>query len=280
MGNMKKGPIFFIFFFFFSFFLFAQEEGNRGITIENRHVVAEMTGKELHITDAILLNIQSVDGTEEPNSYSIPAGYRDFEILSGLDPDSLTFEEDRVVDTRIMTEGKMRIAFKYVLPFQRNSTTLTFQVYHETQVFYFLMKNLELRITSDELVSEGLIDMGKRSYHALSAVAFQPAEHFTITISGFGKQMRRKQVLIFVFIVIVIVIIITAFAIRKEKPESDDLLLERKKILISIIALLDEKREKGEIGETVYRELRNENKKKLQHIIETTEKLKEKDAQA
>jgi hypothetical protein len=55
--------------------------------------------------------------------------------------------------------------------------------------------------------------------------------------------------------------------------------MERKKALISIIDLLDEAREKGEIGETVHRELRNEFKERLQRIIERIEGPHAKNAQ-
>jgi hypothetical protein len=282
--NMKKLTPCILLFLCFSSFLFSQEANQQPIVIENRHMVAEMEGNELHITDALLLNIDSPE-VFASISFSLPAGYRDFEIRNGLDPDSLLLEKERVVDIRHLTKGAHPIAFKYILPVQRNTATLTFRVYYDTEVFYFLVKNLELRVTSDVLVSEGLIDMGDHAYHALSAVALQSTEGFSITISGLGKQTRRKNVLIFASIVVVILIIVSAFLLRKGRhegtpaPEQDELLMERKKALISIIALLDEAREKGEIGETVHRELRNEFKERLQRIIERIEGPHAKNAQ-
>jgi hypothetical protein len=179
----------------------------------------------------------------------------------------------------------MPIAFKYILPFQRNTTTLTYNVYNETQVFYFLVKNLELSITSHELVNEGLLDMGQRSYHALSAVSLQSGERFTITISGLAKRTRRKQVLIFSGVVVLVLTIIGAFVFRKgrgenaAKSEVEEMLLERKNVLVSTIALLDERHEKGEISEHVYHKLRSEHKEKLQRIIEVIGESKPKNDQ-
>jgi hypothetical protein len=278
---MKKMAAFIIFFSCFFWLAIAQEEENQTIVIESRHMVAEKIGDELFITDAILVNVHSLDGTESPLVFSVPVGYRDFDVLNGLDPGSLSLEEDRIVDKRALGLGKMPISFKYVLPVHKNTTSLSFQVYRDTQVFYFLVKNLELKIVSEQLVDEGLIDMGKRSYYALSGVAFQSGESFTITISGLGKKTRRKNVLVFAAFVVVLLIIISVFAIRKGKSEGetgsagyDNSLKDREKALTSIIALLDEKHEKGEIGTTVYKELRRENKKKLKRVIDLIEREK------
>jgi hypothetical protein len=262
----------------FSCFLLAREEPHETLVVKNRHVVAEIVGSTLHITDAVLVNVLSPEGSTSPLIFSIPKGYQDFEILNGLDPTCLSLQEEHIVDSSGLPPGKAAVAFRYVLPIRGNTADLSFQVYQDTEVFYFLVKDLEVTISSEQLVDEGLIDMGERSFHALSAVAFRSGERFTITISGLGKQARRKQVLVFASIVIIVLIVIAAFVFKRGRPEGkpesvrkNTLLEERKRAFVSIIALLDEKHEKGELGETVYRELRNEYKAKLQRIIDILE---------
>lgn len=255
----------------------AQEEDEPGIIIESRHIVLEMADAELHITDAIMVNIQSSDGNEELLTYSIPAGYTRFEIHNGLDPDSLIFQEDRIIDARHLPAGKIPIAFKYALPISRNTVILPFYAYNETRVFYFLVKNLELDISSNELLDEGMIEMGERSFHAFSAVGLRQGEELVITIAGMEKRARRNQVLIFAAVVALILIVIVVFVFRKGRgerlsgDEQDDLLSGKRKMLAATIALLDEKHEKGEIGDAAYQRLRKEYSAQLRRIIEEIE---------
>lgn len=256
-------------------FLYAQEKPEHPIVVENRHIVAELLGGRLYITDAAIANVLLADTGVSALILSIPTGYQDFEILNGLNPDSLLFKENRIVDTRKLKRGKMPVAFRYALPVKKNKTKLSFSVYQPTSVFYFLMKNPELSVTSEQLMDEGLIDMGDHNYRTLSGVSFAAGESFSVTISGLAKQTRRKNVLIFASIVFIVLSIIAAFVFRRgrvEDPKAHDKHLEeKKKILISIIALLDEKYESGEVGETVYHELRGEHKRKLERIIKSIE---------
>jgi hypothetical protein len=275
---MKKLMAGILLFFCFSPFVFSQEASHQAIVVENRHIVAEIAGHELHITDAVLVNVLSPEGSTSPLIFSIPKGYQDFEILNGLNPASLSLQEEHIVDSSSLPPGKAAVAFRYVLPIRSNNVNLSFQLHQDTEVFYFLAKDPEVTIASKQLVDEGLIDMGNRSFHALSAVGFRSGERFTITISGLGKQARRKQVLVFASIVVIALIVIAAFAFKRGKSDRklesirrDTLLEERKRAFVFIIALLDEKHEKGELGETVYRELRNEYKTKLQRIIDILE---------
>ncbi len=254
----------------------AQTRQSAPIIIENQHIVIELIGEKLIVTNATLLSIpESADKTTALR-FSLPEGYQDFEIIHGLDESFIAKEKDRIVDTRNITEGKLPVAFKYKLIVRSNSYDFSLSIYEYTEVFYFLAKNLELQISSDNLVDEGIIDMGKGKYHAFSGVSFKKGETITVSIKGLGKGGRRKKVLI-VSLIVLIILIITAVIIfgegksTKTDKSSSALLTEKKKALAFILAALDEKYKKGEIEKTVYRELHNENKKKLEKIIEKIE---------
>ncbi len=262
--------------------LSAQEKPEHAMVVENRHIVCELVGNRMYITDAIMVNVLLADSSVSALTFSLPEGYQDFQILNGLHPDSLSLEKTHIVDRRKPAQGKIPVAFRYTLPIKKGTTELSFVVYQPTSVFYFLTKNPELSVTSEQLVEEGLIDMGEHQYHALSGFSFAPGEKFTVTIAGLAKRSRQKHVLIFASIVFVILIIIAAFLFGRGRGEEtkahDTHTEERKKILISIMALLDEKFENGDIGETVYHELRGEHKRRLERIIKTMGKFDSNDA--
>jgi len=248
-----------------------------GITIESHHIVVEQRGRELIVTDAALLNIHKIVSMDETITFSIPKGYNNLELLNGLDEDSLIKEKDRIIDTRKIQEGKSPVAFRYNLSVKSNTYLFPLDIYYDTEIFYFLIKNLELRVASKKLIDEGLLEMGERKYYTLSGPGLKKGERIYITIHGLGKQVRRKNTLIISLILLVIFIAAFSFIFKKgKKGESITTtsynLTEKKKDLISLLATLDEKFEKGEIEENIYRELRKENKAKLKKVMLEIEK--------
>lgn len=266
--------IIFILLLFFSLLIpnNAQTENESAIIIENHHIVLEISDGELIVKNALLLNITMIKNIEEPISFSIPIESYDFEILSGLDPDSLIKEKDRIIDTRKIKEGKNQIAFRYRIKIKGNKYLFPLDIIYDTQNFFLLVKNLELVLISEQLIDEGLLEMGERKYHAFSQTGFKKGEKVEINIHGLKKQRIRKKVLIISLIGIFLLIIVAILVIRKGKTDmrvisKSDILQEKKKALVAILATLDEKFEKGEIGEEVYTELRDENKEKLTKVL-------------
>ncbi len=270
---MKKILILnFLFLFTLSQNSSSQTDNRSNITIETHHVVIETVDGELIVTDAMLINIHSVEQSDELISFSVPGGYKHFEVLSGLNEDSLLKEEDRVLDTRKVQEGKCPVAFRYKLRIKGDTYHLPLDIYYDTEVFYFLVKSLELSVESEHLIDEGLLDMGERKYYALSGEELKKGERIYITINGLGKQDRRRKVLVVSVPLLIIIIIISVFIFKKGKGEKEsstpsDTLIEEKNSLISTLANLDEEFENGEIDESTYMELRKEYKEKLKKII-------------
>ena len=266
--------IIFILLLFFSLLIpnNAQTENESAIIIENHHIVLEISDGELIVKNALLLNITMIKNIKEPISFSIPIESYDFEILSGLDPDSLIKEKNRIIDTRKIKEGKNQIAFRYRIKIKGNKYLFPLHIIYDTQNFFLLVKNLELVLISEQLIDEGLLEMGERKYHAFSQTGFKKGEKVEINIHGLKKQRIRKKVLIISLIGIFLLIIVAILVIRKGKTDmrvisKSDILQEKKKALVAILATLDEKFEKGEIGEEVYTELRDENKEKLTKVL-------------
>lgn len=266
--------IIFILLLFFSLLIpnNAQTENESAIIIENHHIVLEISDGELIVKNVLLLNITMIKNIKEPISFSIPIESYDFEILSGLNPDSLIKEKDRIIDTRKIKEGKNQIAFRYRIKIKGNKYLFPLDIIYDTQNFFLLVKNLELVLISEQLIDEGLLEMGERKYHAFSQTGFKKGEKVEINIHGLKKQRIRKKVLIISLIGIFLLIIVAILVIRKGKTDmrvisKSDILQEKKKALVAILATLDEKFEKGEIGEEVYTELRDENKEKLTKVL-------------
>ncbi|MCK4575667.1 hypothetical protein KAU34_04600, partial [candidate division WOR-3 bacterium] len=181
-------------------------------------------------------------------------------------------EKDRIIDTRKIKEGKNQIAFRYRIKIKGNKYLFPLDIIYDTQNFFLLVKNLELVLISEQLIDEGLLEMGERKYHAFSQTGFKKGEKVEINIHGLKKQRIRKKVLIISLIGIFLLIIVAILVIRKGKTDmrvisKSDILQEKKKALVAILATLDEKFEKGEIGEEVYTELRDENKEKLTKVL-------------
>ena len=238
------------------------------VSLESHHVVLEIIDGELLVKNAILVNIWK---DTENLQFSIPENIQDIEIISGLDDDSITKEEGRLIDLRKITEGTKRIVFNYHLKIKENRTNLPIEVFYETKNFFFLAKNLELSVESNQLVSEGILAMGDKNYIALSGTDLTRGEKIEITVGGLGKRGRRKTVLMIVPVVFIILLILLIFVVSKGRsgkkiiPKETNL-SDKKKALVIILATLDEKFGDGEISKGVYRELRDELKEKLRQV--------------
>jgi len=247
-------------------------ENKADITIESHHIVIETIDGELIVTDAVLLNIHYIGNLDETISLSIPEGFTNLELLSGLNEDSLIKEKDRIRDTRKIQEGKRQIAFRYKLRIKGDTYHLPLNIYYDTRVFYLLVKNLELNISGEHLIDEGLLDMGKGKYHAFSVESLKKGKKTAISIHGLGKQGRRQKILVIAIPLFIALIIFAIYILKKGKseeliPTPSDSLIEKKNSLISTLANLDEEFENGEIDESTYMELRKEYKEKLRKII-------------
>ena len=247
-------------------------ENKADITIESQHIVIETIDGELIVTDAVLLNIYNIGNLDETISLSIPEGFTNLELLSGLNEDSLIKEKGRIRDTRKIQEGKRQIAFRYKLRIKGDTYHLPLNIYYDTRVFYLLVKNLELNISGEHLFDEGLLDMGKGKYHAFSVESLKKGEKTEISIYGLGRQGRRQKILVIAVPLFIVLIILVIYILKKGKseeliPTPSDALIEKKKTLISTLANLDEEFENGEIDESTYMELRKEYKEKLKKII-------------
>ena len=250
----------------------SQTDNRSNITIENHHIVIETIDGELIVTDAVLLNIHNIWNLDETISLSIPEGFTNLELLSGLNEDSLIKDKDRIRDTRKIQEGKRQIAFRYKLRIKGDTYHLPLNIYYDTRVFYLLVKNLELNISGEHLIDEGLLDMGKGKYHAFSAESLKKGKKTTISIHGLGKQGRRQKILVIAVPLFIVLIILVIYILKKWKseeliPTPSDTLIEKKKALISTLANLDEEFENGEIDESTYTELRKEYKEKLKKTV-------------
>lgn len=261
--------------FFIILFSISFVSGHPDIMIENRHLVLKVTEGDIFVTDAILFKIDKTDIGKRLD-ISLPGGYKDLDIIKGLDEPSLAQKHYGPEDLKASKVGKLPVILRYTLKIKGDSYSLSFRVNYDTNIFYLLVKNIELGVESEDLIDEGIIDMGNAKLHAFSEENIKKGGNINFKVKGLGKKTRRGKALILSAIILVIIGILFIFVFSKEKKSKNVVkqgkLENRQEKLVSLIAELDEQYERGEIDDKSHKRMRKEYKKNLKNIILEIEK--------
>jgi len=261
--------------FFIILFSISFVSGHPDIMIENRHLVLKVTEGDIFVTDAILFKIDKTDIGKRLD-ISLPGGYKDLDIIKGLDESSLAQKHYGPEDLKASKVGKLPVILRYTLKIKGDSYSLSFRVNYDTNIFYLLVKNIELGVESEDLIDEGIIDMGNAKLHAFSEENIKKGGNINFKVKGLGKKTRRGKALILSAIILVIIGILFIFVFSKGKKSKNVVkqgkLENRQEKLVSLIAELDEQYERGEIDDKSHKRMRKEYKKNLKNIILEIEK--------
>jgi len=265
------------------------------IKVDIDHIIIEKAEKgSLLVSEALVFNNSGdktyigeksdLSGKNEALKISLPAGFHDLEYVQGLMACCVRETKEGIVDIMDLKPGLKTVTIRYKLNYSSKSFLFSRLFDYKTTNFYLLAPQV-FEISSDNLASEGPLEIKGRPYTALGIEREMPAgSKIEVKISGLPSGgWKFTQAAIIGLISFFVLIGFTYPLLKKNKATKDqvsskeikpartkeDLEAERK-ILLSLIAYLDDQFEVKEIPEHLYREMRKGFKEKL---VKTMEKL-------
>ncbi|MFZ5640886.1 MAG: hypothetical protein ACOY4Q_09365 [Bacillota bacterium] len=252
-------------------------------------------------------------GQAEVLKVSLPAGYRDLQVI-GVPQNTVVTTAEGITTTTPVAPGELEITLLYSFPFNGGQVELGKTVNYPTDILYVLSpkgdlrldgkktivdydyqtmegkqyrifflekaaKNQKFSLTAEpDLVGQGYTP-GKSNFHSNSHLS----RWYNSPLAGTDPHMWVAIIVILVFAGITV----TGYYLRKKQKERkrieeeeklarllDDLVIKQKRLMTKIAAL-DERHEKGEVTPDEYEELREQYKSRLVKIKLKIKQLEE-----
>jgi hypothetical protein len=261
------------------------EKAESGSFLVSEALVFNNTGDKTYIGEK-----SDSSGKAQTLKISLPAGFHDLEYVQGLMACCVSQTKEGIVDTMDLKPGLKTVTIRYKLSYSSKSYLFSRLFDYRTTNFYFLAPG-GFKISSDNLISEGLLEIEGTPYTAVGLEKEMPAgSKITVKISGLpspGWEFAHAAVIGLISFSVVIGFTYSLLKknkvarnranFKKIKPikTKEDLEAE-KKSLLSLIAYLDDQFEVKEMPEHLYHEMRKGFKLKLVKIMETLAKRGEK----
>lgn len=253
------------------------------ISLDSSHVIIEIQGETASFAEMFVFNNGSNSvfvgkdinsDQKETLSFDIPAGANTLQFHHGMSEETSILKDGKLISTQAVQPGLTRIIFSYQIPIDRHTEINRKSNY---------LINSQLIMVSDngyEMDIQGLqrgeqVDMHNKKFIKWSGNNLQKGHDIKISISKPIVVTDYAKWIVLIIVVLLIAGSIGYSFLRKNKTQtqtsSDDESLESlKDSLIRDIARLDDMFEANDIGQQEYQKLRDEKKKKLLEIVETS----------
>lgn len=244
-------------------------------------------------------------GKAEVLQLSLPSGYQDLQVI-GIPQNSILTTGQGIATTTPVAPGKLEITLTYSLPFVSEQAKLEQTIIYPTEVLYVLSpKDEGIKLDSNKTIGDGgYQSLEGKQFRIFGLQNGAVNQKFTITAEpdrvgqGYapGKNnfhsnshlerwyrspLASTNPHMWVTIIIILVfagIAIGGYYLRKKQQEKnrlegeeklarllDDLVIKQKR-LMNKLATLDDGREKGNVSDEEYEELREQYKSRLVKI--------------
>jgi LPXTG-motif cell wall-anchored protein len=198
--------------------------------------------------------------------FSLPAGATELQPTIGLMECCIVQNEEGFYDTMPLLPGSREVAYSYRI--NHNSGTYSFSqvIYYPTNRFDSLVQGEEVKITSDQLATDELMDINGIQFSHLSGQGLAAGETLMIRLSGLPRTNTQGSIL---WVLLALILIVAGFVFvylmkrKRPQPVSDEGVLSQQQRLLAELAELDNEFEDGRIPEEAYRRVRAEKKAQL-----------------
>lgn len=219
-------------------------------------------------------------GTPPTLRFNLPAGAIDVSPQAGLSATALEGTRDGFVSTSPILPGRHEIAFSYRLPFTSPTLDISRRQEYPTATFNLFIPDTGLTVTSAELRSLGINELGGQRYQVYSAQGLTRGSQLSIRLAGLpaiGLVTQQVGAVILGSSAIALSGA-TFYALRRRFhghrtgtsfDHSGGNTAESERLgLVRSLAELDERYQSGEIAEERYRAERQKCKGRLVALLE------------
>ena len=194
--------------------------------------------------------------------------------------------KDGIIDSMDFKPGSKTVTIRYKLNYSSKSYLFA-KLFDYTTTNFYVLAPTDLRVVSDSMISQGPVEIEGMPYTAMGLEEEMSANSgITVEISDLPSGRWRFMYAAIFGLVAFFVVLGLAYPLLKKSKDSrkqasqkrikpagakEDLEAERK-ILLSLLAHLDDQFKAKEVPEHLYREMRQEFKEKLVKIMETLAK--------
>lgn len=272
--------------------VFEPSLSDENIGIEESHLIVQVIDGSVTVADLNVFNNKGdtiyiggkelSDGKKESVRYSLPEGAFNINFIHGLDTESVVTTDIGFSETTSILPGPRRAVFSYNVPLKSGSTVIDKSILYPTSSFLLLILETDNDFTVNGLTEQEPVVINNEKFLKWTGADLQPGNEVVIEIKSSlaskGEYVKWAA-LGLLAIIIFAGVIYSVFRNKEEGVDSDGAseesqdmnLAEKRSVLIQEIATLDDRNESGDIGQTEYKELR-ENKKK--ELLEITRRLR------
>ncbi|MDZ7262403.1 MAG: hypothetical protein ONB05_09905 [candidate division KSB1 bacterium] len=243
------------------------------IEVTLHHLFIEASKGLLSLREIIIFNNQGsktfigkrevTPGVRETLRFSLPDGFINTQLESGLSRDHADIKDNYLFDTVEVPPGTRQIAFRYQLPFDASEFVLQRKLDYPTTLFNLFVNNPSLGIASADLTFMGEFNIRDKTYFRYAGENLSRGHLLEVQLSHLPTPLPHVK-WIALLAVGVMFIWGLAYALLQGRQRQDSSHLEKDRVqLIATIARLDNRYESGELPKGVYFRKRSKLKKRL-----------------
>lgn len=197
----------------------------------------------------------------------LPQGASDFTVAAGLDPNAVLPVANGFVDTDPVTPGQHQIVYHYVMAFADGGFEIRKSLPYPADNLIFLAPDSGYNIRSDRLGDGGTTTIGGTKYVVMGANKVPANQDVIVDVLGLPNPPTSRvspDTLRLVAVAVSVPFLLAALAlgIRASQRFRRDIPAERH-ALLSAIAQLDDRFERGQVDPTRYAAEREKHKQQL-----------------
>lgn len=175
-------------------------------------------------------------------------------------------------DTMPVLPGSKEIAYSYQVSYSRGEYTYSRMVNYPMSGFNLLVQGENVAVASDQLVTEGPVDIEGSQFQNLSGGGFVQGDVLVAQLSGL-PQVANRGIMLWIALTLIVLAGIFGFVYLRRKGrlqpvKAGDSLEQRRQGLLAELAQMDDDFEGGKIAERDYRRLRAEKKAQIVTMLQ------------
>ncbi len=217
------------------------------------------------------------EGTKETLRFSLPKEATELQPDQGLMECCIYSSEDGFVDTMPVLPGGKEIVYSYRVDYNSGAYTFSQNVSYPIVNYNLLVQGEGSRVASDQLTTEGTLDIEGVLFNHLSGTDLAVGNILTTRLSGLPETNNQNTAK---WVGLVLLILIAGFSfgylLRKRRLQpisSEDTLEQKKQSLLVKLAKLDDEFEGGQISDADYRRQRAATKAQLVKLLQRTKEI-------
>jgi len=261
------------------------------LSIRESHMIVEVSDDSISVADLIVFNNKSKkiyigkdninNGGRETLRINLPRDAANIRFIHGISQENVIKTNLGFSDTNGVWPGIKRVVYTYTLPYKSGSNVILKKVNYPTENFLLLVSDSGEKVMVDGLTGGNTVQIENENFFRWTGADLTSGMDLKIVIRKPLDKINMMKYAAFGILILFLgagLIYSSIFNRQNININNRSKILKdwgsEREILINEIAELDDKFEKGEIGENEYRADRERKKEKLIDVIQRVSRLR------